>query len=147
MAASLKWYDSNVKKVISKEAQVGLTRVAMLTRRQARRNITENDQIDTKHLWNTIYVATPTEITDIPPDGEYLSRRTGRMEHRESGPIVQPQDGAHVGAAASHAIYVELQQSFLYRAIDQVAGRQAEAAMAGLGTGLFADDDFEDSDD
>lgn len=143
MPSSLKWYDSNVKKVIRKESQVGNVRVAMLVRRQARRNITANDQIDTKHLWNSVYVATPDEITDIPPDGDYLSRRTGRMEHRESGPIVQPADGAFVGAAASHAIHVELRESFLYRAIEQVAGRQAEQAFAGVGTGLFAGDDFE----
>ena len=35
MPSSLKWYDSNVKKVIRKEAQIGITRTAMLTRRQA----------------------------------------------------------------------------------------------------------------
>lgn len=137
MASSLKWYDSNVKKVIRKDAQVGVTRIAMLGRRQARRNLTASGHIDTKFLWNTIYAATPTEVTDIPPDGNYLSSKTGRMEHRESGPIVQPADGAYMGAAASHAIYIEMEDSFLYRAIEQVAGRQAEEAMVGLGTGLF----------
>jgi hypothetical protein len=136
MPSDLKWYDSNVKKVIRKEAQVGITRTAMLVRRQARRNLTASGKRDTGFLWNSIYAATPTEVTDIPPDGDYRDRN-GKLVHRQSGPIVQPADGAHVGAAAEYAISVELGESFLYRAIEQVAGPQAEAAMAGLGTGLF----------
>lgn len=143
MASSLKWYDSNVKRTIRLQAQQGLTRVALLVRRQARRNITENNQVDTKHLWNSIYVATPEKVTPIPADGEYRSLKTGRMQHRESVAVVQPADGAVVGAAASHSIYPELENSYLFRAVEQVAGRQAEGAMGGLGTGLFAPEDFE----
>lgn len=137
MPSSLKWYASNVKKTFERPIQDGLTRVAMRVRAQARRNLTESGHNDTKFLWNSIYVATPTKVTDIPADGEYLSTKSGRMERRESGPIVQPSDGAHVGAAASHALEIELEDSFLYRAIQQVAGREAENAMVGLGTGLF----------
>lgn len=140
MPSSLKWYASNVKRTFSKEEQAGLTRVALLVRRQARRNLTENGQNDTKFLWNSIYVATPDKVTPVAPDGEYLSTKTGRMVKRESGPIVQPADGAHVGVAASYGVYPELENSYLYRAIEQVAGRQAEDAMAGLGTGLIVGD-------
>lgn len=140
MPSSLKWFASNVKATFRRPIQDGLTNVAMLVRRQARRNLTGNGQIDTKFLWNSVYVATPEKITTIAPDGEYLSAKTGRMVKRQSGPIVQPADGAHVGAAAEYSVYPELENSFLYRAIDQVAGRQAEGAMAGLGTGLFAGD-------
>lgn len=143
MPSSLKWYASNVKATFKRPIADGLTNVAMLTRRQARRNLTENDQVDTKFLWNSIYVATPEKMTPIPPDGEYLAKKSGRMEKRHSGPIVQPKEGAHVGVAADYGVYVELDNSFLFRAIEQVAGRQAEDAMVGLGTGLFVDMDEE----
>lgn len=143
MPASLKWYASNVKATFSKEAQEGLLRVGLLVRRQARRNLTENEQNDTKFLWNSIYVATPDKVTQVAPDGRYLSTKTGKMVKRESGPIVQPADGVHVGVAAEYGIYPELENSYLYRAIEQVAGRQAEDAMGGLGTGIIVGDDEE----
>lgn len=141
MPSSLKWYASNVKAAFSKEAQKGLLRVGLLVRRQARRNLTENGQNDTKFLWNSIYVATPETRTQVAPDGVYLSTKTGKMVKRESGPIVQPAEGVHVGVAAEYGIYPELENSYLYRAIEQVEGRQAEAAMAGLGTGIIVEDD------
>jgi hypothetical protein len=143
VASSLKWYASNVKATFERPIQDGLTNVAMLTRRQARRNLTENGQIDTKFLWNGVYVATPDKVTSIPPDGKYRSLKTGYMVRREAGPIVQPKDSAYVGVAAAYAIYLELQNSFLYRALEQVQGRQAEQAMVGLGTGIIVPDSFE----
>lgn len=143
MPSSLKWYASNVKASFKRPIQDGLTNVAMLVRRQAQRNLTENNQVDTKHLWNSIYVATPEKVTTIPPDGDYLSTKTGQMVRRESGPVAQPQEGVVVGAAASHSIYPELRNSYLYRAIEQVAGREAEGAMVGLGITLIAPKDFE----
>jgi hypothetical protein len=141
MPSSLKWYASNVKATFKRPIQDGLTNVGMLVRRQARRNLTENGQNDTKFLWNSIYVATPDKVTQVAPDGTYLSTKTGKMVKRESGPIVQPAEGVHVGVAAEYGIYPELENSYLYRAIDQVAGRQAENAMAGLGTGIIVGDE------
>lgn len=143
MPDSLKWFASNVKATFKRPIADGLTNVAMLVRRQARRNLTVNRSNDTKFLWNSIYVATPEKQTPIAPDGKYLSTKTGRMVERKSGPIVQPTDGAHVGVAAEYGIYVELDQPFLYPAVEQVAGRQAEDAMVGLGTGLYVGDSDE----
>jgi hypothetical protein len=144
MPSSLKWFASNVRATFKRPIADGLTNVAMLVRRQARRNLTLNGQVDTKFLWNSIYVATPEKMTTIAPDGKYLSTKTGYMVRRDSGPIVQPAEGAHVGVAADYGVYVELDNSFLYRAIDQVEGRQAEDAMTGLGTGLFVNDEGEE---
>lgn len=141
MPSSLKWYASNVKAAFKRPIEDGLTNVGMLVRRQARRNLTENGQNDTKFLWNSIYVATPTTRTQVAPDGRYLSTKTGQMVKRENGPIVQPREGVHVGVAADYGIYPELENSYLYRAIEQVEGRQAENAMAGLSTGLIVGDD------
>jgi hypothetical protein len=138
MASSLKWYASNVKGIALEEANEKLWPVGMLVRRQARRNITENGQIDTKFLWNSIYVAAPDKRTQTPAGGLYQSTKSGRMERRENGPIVQPRTGVHVGVGAAYGIYPELENSYLYRAIEEVAGRQAEDAMSGLGTGMFA---------
>ena len=145
MPSSLKWYANNVKPTIRKLTAQGETRLALDFRSQARRNITENDQIGTKHMWNGIGVATPNKITPIPPDGDYLSLKTGRMEHRESGPIPQPTDGALVFAAASHSIYAELRRSFLWRAVEQVQGRRAEEVFVGVG--LYAPEGFEASEE
>jgi len=138
VASSLKWYASNVKGVTMAEANEKLWPLGMLVRRQARRNITENGQIDTKFLWNSIYVAAPNKRTQTPAEGMYQSTKTGKMVKRESGPIVQPRTGVHVGVGADYGVYPELENSYLYRAIEEVAGRQAEDAMSGLSTGLFA---------
>jgi hypothetical protein len=141
MLPNLKWYASNVKAIFKKEEKEGLLRLGLLVRQQARRNLTENGQNDTKFLWNSIYVATPDKVTQVAPDGKYLSTKTGKMVKRESGPIVQPAEGVHVGVAAEYGIHPELENSFLYKSIDQVAGRQAENAMAGLGTGIIVGDE------
>ena len=92
---------------------------------------------------HSMEVTTRILVNQVAPDGRYLSTKTGRMVKRESGPIVQPTDGVHVGVAAEYGIYPELENSYLYRAIEQVAGRQAEDAMAGLGTGIIVGDDEE----
>lgn len=143
MPSSLKWYASNVKATFKPKEKEGITRVALRGRRQARRNLTENNQVDTKFLWNSIGVSTPEKTTPVPPDGEYLSAKTGRMVKRSSGPIPTPADGAVLFVAADYGVYVELDNSYLWRAIEQIAGREAEEAMVGLGTGLYVDMDEE----
>lgn len=143
MPSSLKWFASNCKASFKPEEKKGITRVSLRGRRQARRNLTENGQVDTKFLWNSIGVAASEKVTPVPPDGEYLSTKTGKMVKRSSGPIPIPQDDAVLFVAADYAVYVELDNSFLFRAIEQIAGREAEEAMVGLGTGLFVDMDEE----
>lgn len=140
MPVSLKWYASNVKTIIRKQTAQGLDRVALRIRSQVRRNITGNDQIDTKFLWNSVYVATPEKHTDVPPDGEYLSTKTGKMVKRQSSEIVLPSEGAFVGVAADYAVYVELQQSFLFAGVETVQGKEAEEAFVGLQTTLIEGD-------
>ena len=137
MPASLKWFAERVKREVRKLGQRGVENVAYGVREQARRNLDENGQVDTHFLRNSIYVATPTKTSPIPPDGEYLSLKTGKIVHRKSGPIVQPTDGAYVGVAAEYAIYPELKNSYLYQALEQVAGHKAEDAMKGLSTGII----------
>lgn len=137
MPVSLKWYASNVKTVIRKQTAEGLDRVALRVRSQARRNITANGQIDTKFLWNSVYVATPEKHTEVPASGEYVSLKDGKAATREATDIVLPTEGAFVGVAAAYGVYVELQQSFLFSAIQTVQGKEAEEAMAGLQTTLI----------
>lgn len=137
----LKWYASNVKAVFKKEEKEGLLRVGLRVRSQVRRNITLNGQNDTKFMWNSVYVATPDKVTDIPPDGIYYSEKTGKAVKRETANIVQPAEGVFVGVAAAYAIYPELQTSFLYGGLEAVRGREAEEAFVGLQTGLFVGGD------
>ena len=140
-ATSLKRYGSNVKAAFKKIEKQGLLRVALRIRSNARRNITRNDQIDTKFLWNSVYVATPEKTTDIPPDGEFVSTKTGLSVKRRTANVVQPTEGVFVGVAASYALHVELKTSFLYEAMESVKGKEAEEAFVGLQTGFFEGDE------
>lgn len=114
--------------------------VALLIRRGARRNLTVNGTNDTRFTWSGIYVAGNGLTTPIPQDGEYLSSKTGKMVRRENGPIVVPAEGVHVGIAADYGLYVEMDQPFLYPAMERVAGRQAEEVIGEVSTALYAGD-------
>lgn len=141
MPSRLDWKGAQAKPAIRRATAGKLTQVALEVRTQARRNLTENGQRDTDFLWETIYVATPARHTPVPPDGKYLSHKTGRMVARNAVSIQHPKEGAHVGVAADYGLYPELENSYLYRALTQVAGRRAENAMRGLSTGFVEGDD------
>lgn len=132
----LTWAPKIVRKFVNRRAQAGIEEVAYAVREQARRNLEENNQIDTKFLYNSIYVATPNGTSPIHPDGEYRSLKGNGVVRRESGAIVSVDEGAFVGAAASYAIFPEMNQPYLFPALESVAGAQAE----GLLTALYARD-------
>ena len=53
------------------------------------------------------------------------------MVSRNAAPQRSPkQDGALVGVAAEYALYQEMRNSFLYRALEQVAGSQGGEIVA-----------------
>ena len=128
---AVKWYGNQVKRMIEQETQRGAEALAYEIREHARRNLEEAGHVDTGFLKSGIYVATPEGTTPIPPDGTYTSTKGNGQVRRENGEIVQVSEGASlgavrtgaiVGAAADYALYIELEDPFLFPAAEQTAG-------------------------
>lgn len=94
-----------------------------------RSNIEENDQVDTGFMRASTYyvvqapgLAHHSSYGETWADGEYMSRRRGKMELREKAPEETLIDGA-MGLVCVGAVYAdeqELKQSFLYKAAGDV---------------------------
>ncbi len=97
--------------------------------KQTRSNIEENDQVDTGFMRASTYyvvqapkMARHSTYNETWADGEYFSRRSGKMEKREKAPEESLIEGA-MGLVCVGAIYAqeqELKQSFLYKAAEDV---------------------------
>lgn len=91
--------------------------VALLVEGQAKVNITRNGQVDTGFMRAAVYT-----------DAEGISTYTGADE--KMAPKIQaPKDGAVVVAGANYSFWQEEQQSFLYRAVEQSGGGNADGAI------------------
>lgn len=128
---SVRWFGEQVKKFVLNEAQRGVEALAYDVRERARRNLEQGDHIDTKFLYNSVYVATPKGTSPIPPNGTYTSLKGNGQVRRESGEIIRVSKGAAVGAAAEYAVYVEMRDPFLWPAIEETAGA-SDKVLAGL---------------
>ena len=128
----LKWVPLPLRRLVNRRAQQGVEEVAFAVRQQARENIVDNNQVDTKFLYNSVYVATPNGASPIHPDGEYRSLKGNGIVRRSNGPVVTVNEGAFVGAAASYAIFPEMDKPFLYPALESVAGAEAEELLSAL---------------
>lgn len=129
--AIVNWFGNQVNQIINRQAQKAVEALAYDVRENARQNLDESDHNDTYFLRNSIYVSTPHGTTPIHPDGMYTSTKGNGQVRRESGEIVTVGEGAFVGAAASYALYVELEDPFLYRAIEETRGA-ADKVLTGL---------------
>src|SRR5690606_25193752 len=101
----MNWAPQALRRVVNRRAQQGTEELAYAIREKARRNLEANGQVDTKFLYNSVYVATPNGTSPIPPSGEYRSLKGNGIVRREAGPVVQVEEGAFVGAAADYAVY------------------------------------------
>lgn len=128
--STVQWFGDKAFLFFNKRAQKGVEALAYDVRERARRNLEADGHIDTKFLYNSIYVATPNGTSPIHPSGEYTNRE-GDQVRRNNGEIVSVRRGAFVGAAADYAIYVELMDSFLWRAIEETAGA-SDSVLSGL---------------
>lgn len=125
------WFGNQVKAVINRRAQQAVEALAYDVRENARQNLDEADHNDTHFLRNSIYVSTPNGTSPIPPSGMYTSTKGNGQVRRDNAEIVAVDKGAFVGAAASYALYVELMDSFLFRAIEETRGA-ADKVLTGL---------------
>ena len=131
MSNVVNWFGDQVNKIIYRQAQKAVEALAYDVRENARKNLDEGDHNDTYFLRNSVYVATPNGHSPIHPDGTYTSTKGNGQVRRESGEIVTVSKGAFVGAAASYALYVELEDPFLFRAIEETRGA-ADKVLTGL---------------
>lgn len=104
-----------------------MTAIALQTEAHAKDNIVANDQIDTGFMLNSVYTLTPEQGSSYGrtwASGKYQSKKSGRTIEQERAPetALEAEALAAVAAGANYAIYQELQNSFLYRALEQVQG-------------------------
>jgi hypothetical protein len=128
------WFTERFERLVDRRLQQMTEAVAYDVRARARRILEEDGHIDTKFLYNSVYVSTPGHTSPLPPSGEYRSLKTGEIVRRTAQEPVMVSRGAVVGAAAEHAIWVELMDwdSFLFRALSEVKGREAARIMTSL---------------
>ena len=119
----------HVNVVVEKATDEALAALALQIEGQTTANIANNNQIDTGFMMNSVYTISRRDSTykDADPTGEYRSRKTGQQVERKLAPEERlPSDAAAaVIVGAAYAIYQEVQDSFLFKAAEQVA-RDAE---------------------
>lgn len=121
--SQVNWYGEDVTLKIAGATQEMLDQLALEGEGLAKINIRENDQIDTGFMMNSVAAITSKGIGELPLSGEYEDR-AGKMVHRESVPLPEAEAGsAGIGCAAEYAIYQEMKQSFLYRALEKLSER------------------------
>jgi len=128
----VRWFGDKVKKLVNSSAQKGVEDIAFEIRERARNNLQAGGHIDTKFLYNSIYVATPTTTSPLPPPGIYTSLKGHGQVRRALGEVPQVSKGAVVGAAADYAVFVEISDPFLWPAVEEMRGQPAENLMIGL---------------
>lgn len=129
--ATVRWFADAAHNFVHQRAQKAIEALAYDVRDNARKNLEEGDHIDTHFLYNSVYVATPNGHSPIHPSGTYTSTKGNGQVRRDNGEIVSVGRGAFVGAAASYALYVELDDPFLFRAIEETRGA-ADKVLSGL---------------
>jgi hypothetical protein len=132
--AVVNWFADKAYSLVNQRAQKAVEALAYDVRERARQNLVEGDHIDTHFLYNSVYVSTPHGTTPIHPAGIYTSTKGNGQVRRDNGEIVRVGRGAFVGVAASYALYVELEDPFLFRAIEETAGASDKVL-----TGLYRD--------
>ena len=125
------WDTERVTLRVKGATQRALNELAAQVETAAKINIQANGQIDTGAMLNSTYMVTPGAST-------YAQALTGAMVRRPDvtlGPEAQLPGGqlaAAVACGVEYAIYQEMQNSFLYRGLEQVA-RQAGGVIERVG--------------
>lgn len=130
--STVNWYGETVKAQTKQDGKKALLALAFQIEGQAKINITNNGQVDTGFMRNSVYVSGggASSYGNTDASGLYPSPKTGEDENRELGPeLTPPADDVYVVVGAAYAIYQETQQSFLYQALEQVAGSNADVTI------------------
>ena len=131
----LTWRKREVMLAVKDATAAGMNKLALRVESEAKQNIVANDH--TGFMLNTVYhvsrLSNSYPATDAP--GTKTGRKSGQQREVDKAPqaTLPAKYLALVAVGAEYAIYQELQRSFLYLALVQVAGD------AGAIQGSFAD--------
>lgn len=134
MSSEIRWYGAEVQAKVGRALAEMLTEAAFLIEGQAKINITQNGQVDTGFMRNSVYARAPEgESGPEAHAGLFYSPSEKRRVQRDMARPELPADKneAVVGVAAEYAVYQEARQPFLYPAVVDVAGREGEIVAAG----------------
>lgn len=127
---NINWYENKVRVEVDRITRRGLLAIAHQIEGQTKVNITDNGQVETGFLRNSVYVTGLGESSygQANQSGEYTSQKSGDVVERELAPEISNDDkSVAIVAGANYAIYQEMEDSFLFRALEQVVGQVAEA--------------------
>lgn len=102
--------------------------IALQVEGTAKRNIVDNDQVDTGFMLNSTYTESKVGSTfgGTWGTGTYEAKKTGGMKDVDKAPRIQlPRafSAAAIHVSAVYAIYQEIMNSFLRTAVEEVAGQ------------------------
>lgn len=125
------WYGEEVRLLVRDVGMQGLVAIGHQIEAHAKANLPGPSQVDTGFMRNSIYVSAPNEDSfgETWSTGLYKSKKTGQMVRRTRGQKIAPpnQETVVVAVGAEYAIFQELRESFLLKAVEQVQGDVAEA--------------------
>lgn len=134
--AKVVFYLDKVLFKVDKAAQQSLLAIGHQIEGQAKANIDENQQVDTGFMWNAVYVTAKDESNY----GEAQAKAKAQNPKAEMAPEASVKPGqVAVVAGANYSIYQEAQQSFLFKAGEQVAGQVAGAIVEKIGHKVIQD--------
>lgn len=129
------WYENDVLLVVDNAQREMLLALAF----QVEAEFKTRARVDTGFMRNSTYVQGAETSTFLPKTDTLRSRRTGRMEKRETvGRPEVPTDDQEViiGVAANYALYREIEDGALHQAL-QAASQQAPATIQEVGKRHF----------
>lgn len=122
--AKINWYKEKAMLAMKDPGRKLLLAYGFQVEANAKVNITDNDQIDTGFMRNSVYVTGAGESTynNADASGTYTGK-AGDTVQRNIAPEETPgRDSVYVTVGAEYAIYQEMQESFLYKALEQTVG-------------------------
>lgn len=124
MSGRVDWFERDVRVQLANAVQAMVDEAAFLIEGQTKVNITNNGQVDTGFMRNSVYAVTP--LRDTAATAAASARAANPSE--ETAPARQaPADGAVVAVGAGYAIYNEQRIPFLYPAAETVASQYGGA--------------------
>lgn len=117
----IEWRGNEVFLLLKDAGTEGLEATGFQVEGQAKTNVVINDQIDTGFMMNAIYTVGPNNSSYSGAKAAALAKADHEMGNEQK----PPENQVFVVAGAGYSIYQETRQSFLYRALQQVARQQA----------------------
>lgn len=122
MSESVDWFGDEVRLKLRDASAAMVRAAAFAVEGQAKVNITNNGQVDTGFMRNSVYAATDKGLSESASSGTFMSHKEGRQIERQALPQMSaPENGALVAVGAEYGIWQEQENPFLYPALERVA--------------------------